>query len=61
MLQQEAALQDMVVEAGLQGDYELAVQALSMDPMVPSPQVARGFIGCYDRKSKTDYYLLKSL
>ena len=44
MLQQEAALQDMVVEAGLQGDYELAVQALSMDPMVPSPQVARALL-----------------
>ena len=33
-----------VVEAAITGDYNVAVQALSVDPTVPSPQVARNLL-----------------
>ena len=41
LLQHEATIQDLVVEAAITGDYNVALQALSLDPTVPSPQVAR--------------------
>jgi alpha-galactosidase len=41
ILLNEANLQDLVVEAAITGDYTTALQALSMDATVPSPQVAR--------------------
>ena len=44
LLQQQAAIQDLVVEAAITGDYNTAVQALSVDPTVPSPQVARNLL-----------------
>ncbi len=44
LLQHEASIQDLVVEAAITGDYNVAVQALSVDPTVPSPQVARNLL-----------------
>jgi alpha-galactosidase len=44
LLQHEATIQDLVVEAAITGDYNVAVQALSVDPTVPSPQVARNVL-----------------
>ncbi|HME56227.1 MAG TPA: hypothetical protein VKM55_28760 [Candidatus Lokiarchaeia archaeon] len=44
LLQQQASIQDLVVEAAITGDYNTAVQALSVDPTVPSPQVARNLL-----------------
>ncbi|MBN2152934.1 MAG: hypothetical protein JW839_15895 [Candidatus Lokiarchaeota archaeon] len=44
LLQQQAAIQDLVVEAAITGDYNTAVQALTVDPTVPSPQVARNLL-----------------
>ncbi|MEX2683191.1 MAG: hypothetical protein Q6373_016520 [Candidatus Sigynarchaeota archaeon] len=44
LLQQQAAIQDLVVEAAITGDYNTAVQALAIDPTVPSPQVARNLL-----------------
>jgi alpha-galactosidase/6-phospho-beta-glucosidase family protein len=44
MLAHEAYIQDLVVEAAITGDYNTAVQALSIDPTVPSPQVARNLL-----------------
>ncbi|MFX0103389.1 MAG: hypothetical protein ACFFCS_27760 [Candidatus Hodarchaeota archaeon] len=44
LLQQQVAIQDLVVEAAITGDYNTAVQALSVDPTVPSPCVARSLL-----------------
>ncbi|MHA1793724.1 MAG: family 4 glycosyl hydrolase [Promethearchaeota archaeon] len=44
MLVREAALQELVVEAAITGDYNLALQALSFDPTVPNPNVARAIL-----------------
>nr|MDO8112148.1 hypothetical protein [Candidatus Sigynarchaeota archaeon] len=44
LLMQQATIQDLVVEAAITGDYNTAVQALSIDPTVPSPQVARNLL-----------------
>jgi len=33
-------VQEMIVEAGLNGNKELAIHALGMDPLVPSPDIA---------------------
>ncbi len=34
-------IQEMIVEAGLKGDKDLAVLALSCDPLIPSPDIAK--------------------
>jgi alpha-galactosidase len=44
LLQHEVAIQDLVVEAAITGDYNTAVQALSVDATVPSPCVARNLL-----------------
>lgn len=35
-------VQEMIVEAGLTGNRELAIEALALDPMVPTPDIAVG-------------------
>ncbi|MHA1734311.1 MAG: family 4 glycosyl hydrolase [Promethearchaeota archaeon] len=44
LCQQQVAIQELVVEAALTGDYNVAVQALTLDPTVPSPTVARAIL-----------------
>lgn len=39
-LMQHIPGQEMLAEAGLIGDKKMAIQALSMDPLVPSPEIA---------------------
>ena len=39
-LMKHIPVQEMIVEAGLSGNKELAIQALSCDPLVPDPDVA---------------------
>ena len=39
-LMKHIPVQEMVVEAGLTGDREMATQALSCDPLVPNPDIA---------------------
>ena len=41
VLTDRAQQQELTVQAALTGDRELAVQALALDPLVPSPDVAR--------------------
>jgi alpha-galactosidase len=41
VLTARAEQQELTVQAALAGDRELAVQALALDPLVPSPDVAR--------------------
>jgi alpha-galactosidase len=41
VLTARAEQQELTVQAALTGDRELAVQALALDPLVPSPDVAR--------------------
>lgn len=41
LCQQQASIQQLVADAAITGDYTTAIQALSVDPMVPSPRVAR--------------------
>ena len=40
-LTSRAQQQELTVQAALRGDRELAVQALALDPLVPSPETAR--------------------
>ena len=39
-LMRHIPVQEMIVEAGLTGDKELAIQALSCDPLIPDPDTA---------------------
>jgi alpha-galactosidase len=41
LLQHEAAIQDLVIEAAITGNKDIAIQALSLDGTLPSPAVAR--------------------
>ena len=41
LLQQEAAIQDLVSKAAITGDHETAIQALTLDGTVPNPESAR--------------------
>lgn len=41
LLAHEVILQDLVVEAAITGDYNMALQALCMDPTCPNPTIAR--------------------
>ncbi len=44
LLVREAALQDLVVEAAITGDYNTALQALCIDGTVPNPNIARAIL-----------------
>ena len=39
-LMKHIPVQEMIVQAGLTGDRDLAIQALSCDPLVPDPDTA---------------------
>jgi alpha-galactosidase len=39
-LMKHIPVQEMIVQAGLTGDKELAIQALTCDPLIPNPDVA---------------------
>ncbi|RLI24901.1 hypothetical protein DRO57_05460 [Candidatus Bathyarchaeota archaeon] len=47
ILQQRIAQQELTVEAALTGDKQLAVQALALDPMVPTLEVAKKLVEDY--------------
>jgi alpha-galactosidase len=44
LLVREAALQDLVTEAAVTGDYNCALQALCIDGTVPNPNIARAIL-----------------
>lgn len=44
LLRKEVIVQEAVVEAGLSGDYDLALQALLLDETVPTPGIARAIL-----------------
>ncbi|SER22901.1 family 4 glycosyl hydrolase [Microlunatus flavus] len=44
VLTARAQQQELTVRAALRGDRDLAVQALALDPLVPSPEVARAIL-----------------
>ncbi len=44
LLLREVILQDMVVEAAVTGDYNVALQALCLDGTVPNPSIARAIL-----------------
>jgi alpha-galactosidase len=47
IIQQRIAQQELTVEAALTGDKQLAVQALALDPMVPTLEIAKKLFNDY--------------
>jgi alpha-galactosidase len=52
-LMKHIPVQEMIVEAGLTGNKELAIQALSCDPLVPNPDVAAEMANDFFREFKS--------
>jgi alpha-galactosidase len=47
LCRREAALMELVIDAAVHGDRELALQALALDPMVDDLDVARAMLADY--------------
>lgn len=54
LCRRQITVAEMVVEAAVKGDRELALQALILDPMIDDPEVARNLLGEYLEAEK-DY------
>ena len=52
-LMRHVPVQEMTAEAGMTGDRELAIQALSSDPRVPNPDIAREMANDFFDESKS--------
>ncbi len=56
MLPHRIIQQELTVEAALAGDRQIALQASSLDPMIPTISVARSLLNDYIEVNKPFYH-----
>jgi alpha-galactosidase len=54
LVRRQITVAEMAVEAGVRGSYDLALRALTIDPMIDDPQIARALLDDYLEAEK-DY------